>query len=258
MSAPQRYPMLPGEPPELLVHDEPMPCPYLSAETARLPLRLPLSRITRRQLDARLSIGERRQGRLVYRTACPSCRACEAIRIPVADYVLSRTQRRVFRRGAQRIQTELGPVETDLDRVRLYNLHKSERALRQPDDEPLSVAAYGAVLADSCCESFELRYRVDGELIGVAIVDRAERSLSAVYCYYDSAYASLSPGVYSILYQLELCRRWKLEYLYLGLTVHGCDAMTYKRRYLPHERMVDGRWLRFERADEDRGVLCTR
>src|SRR5689334_23599598 len=85
MSAPQRYPMLPGEPPELLVHDEPMRCPYLPGETARLPLRLPLSRISRRQLDARLSLGERRQGRLVYRTACATCRACEAIRIPVAD-----------------------------------------------------------------------------------------------------------------------------------------------------------------------------
>ena len=44
MSAPQRYPMLPGEPPELLVHDEPMQCPYLPEQTARLPLRLPLAR----------------------------------------------------------------------------------------------------------------------------------------------------------------------------------------------------------------------
>jgi arginine-tRNA-protein transferase len=239
--------MLPGEPPELLVHDEPMRCPYLPSETARLPLRLPLSRISRRQLDARLSLGERRQGRLVYRTACATCRACEAIRIPVADYLLSRTQRRVLRRGLRSIQTEMGAIESDSARARLYNVHKGERGLRQPDDEPLSVAAYGAVLADSCCESFELRYRVDGVLIGVAIVDRGERSLSAVYCYYDPAYAALSPGVFSILFQLELCRRWGLEHLYLGLTVHGCDAMTYKRRYLPHERLVGGCWARFER-----------
>lgn len=245
--------MLPGEPPELLVHDEPMRCPYLSGEIARLPLRLPLSRISRRQLDARLAFGERRQGRLVYRTACATCRACEAIRIPVAEYELSRTQRRVLRRGSREIETEIGEIESDSSRTRLYNVHKRERGLRQPDDEPLSVAAYGAVLADSCCESFELRYRVDGELIGVAIVDRGERSLSAVYCYYDPAYAALSPGVYSILYQLELCRRWGLDHLYLGLTVHGCDAMTYKRTYLPHERLVEGRWVRFARCDLEAG-----
>lgn len=245
--------MLPGEPPELLVHDEPMRCPYLPGETARLPLRLPLSRISRRQLDARLSLGERRQGRLVYRTACATCRACEAIRIPVADYVLSKTQRRVLRRGKRLIETEIGAIDSDAARTRLYNVHKGERGLRQPDDEPLSVAAYGAVLADTCCESFEVRYRVGGELMGVAIVDRGERALSAVYCYYDPAYAALSPGVYSILYQLELCKRWGLPHLYLGLTVHGCDAMTYKRTYLPHERLVDARWVRFDRGDDAAG-----
>jgi arginine-tRNA-protein transferase len=103
------------------------------------------------------------------------------------------------------------------------------------------------VLADSCCDSFELRYRIGGELIGVAIVDRGERSLSAVYCYYDPHYGRFSPGVYSILYQLELCRRWGLPHLYLGLTIEGCKAMTYKRRYLPHERLVGGEWQRFER-----------
>jgi len=101
--------------------------------------------------------------------------------------------------------------------------------------------------ADSCCDSFELRYRIGGELIGVAIVDRGERSLSAVYCYYDPSYGRFSPGVYSILYQLELCRRWGLPHLYLGLTIEGCKAMTYKRRYLPHERLIGGEWQRFER-----------
>jgi arginyl-tRNA--protein-N-Asp/Glu arginylyltransferase len=81
----------------------------------------------------------------------------------------------------------------------------------------------------------------------VAIVDRGERSLSAVYCYYDPTFGRFSPGVYSILYQLELCRRWGLPHLYLGLTIEGCKAMTYKRRYLPHERLIGGEWQRFAR-----------
>lgn len=238
--------MLPGEPPELLVHDEPMACPYLPPQTARLPLRLPLSRLSRAQLEQRLGHGERRQGRLVYRTACPSCRACEAIRIPVREFTLGRTQRRVVRRGRRVIDTEIGPVETDERRAYLYNKHKHERGLAA-DAGTTTTASYAVVLADTCCETFELRFRVALELIGVAIVDRGERSLSAVYCYYDPGYAALSPGVYSILYQLDLCRRWGLDYLYLGLTVDGCEAMTYKRSYLPHERLVDGRWQRYSR-----------
>jgi arginyl-tRNA--protein-N-Asp/Glu arginylyltransferase len=238
--------MLPGEPPELLVHDEPMSCPYLPEQTARLPLRLPLARLSRTQLDARLARGERRQGRLVYRTECPNCTACEPIRIAVRDYRLSKTERRVFRRGQRAIHTDIAKVESDERRAALYNRHKQLRGLSH-DGGPISAGGYAAVLADSCCESFELRYRVAGELIGVAIVDRGERALSAVYCYYDPGFGSLSPGVYSILYQLELCRRWGLDHLYLGLTIEGCKAMAYKRRYLPHERLVGGRWQRFER-----------
>ena len=238
--------MLPGDPPELLVHDEPMGCPYLPDQTARLPLRLPLARLSRTQLDQRLRLGERRQGRLVYRTDCPQCQACEAIRIPVRDFELNRTQRRVVRRGRSLIETELGPVQTDERRALLYNKHKLERGLAQ-DGGLTSAASYAVVLADSCCETFELRFSVGGALIGVAIVDRSERALSAVYCYYDPAHAALSPGVYSILYQLDLCRRWGLDYLYLGLTIDRCDAMLYKRRYLPHERLLAGSWQRFER-----------
>ncbi len=246
MSAPQRYPMLPGDPPELLVHDEPMPCPYLPGQTARLPLRLPLARLGRAQLDVRLAKGERRQGRLVYCTGCATCDACEAIRIPARDHRPSRTERRIFRRGQRVIETEIGPVESDERRAALYNRHKQLRGLSH-EGGPITLAGYGAVLADTCCESFELRYRVHGTLIGVAIVDRGERALSAVYCYYDPGYGALSPGVYSILCQLELCRRWGLDYLYLGLTIEGCKAMAYKRRYYPHERLIAGRWQRFAR-----------
>lgn len=246
MSAAPRYPLLPGDPPELLVHDEPIACPYLEGRTARLPLRLPLARLSRKQLDARLDQGERRQGRLVYRAQCAGCNACEAIRIPAGDYRPSKTQRRVYRRGQRLIDTELAPVAADERRAALYNKHKFLRGLSH-DGGAISAAGYATVLADSCCETFELRYWVGPELIGVAIVDRGSRSLSAVYCYYDPDYADLSLGVYSILYQLDLCRRWGLSHLYLGLTIDGCKAMAYKRSYLPHERLIDGCWQRFTR-----------
>jgi arginine-tRNA-protein transferase len=132
------------------------------------------------------------------------------------------------------------------DRVRLYDLHKRVRGLAL-DDEPTKAEIYGLVLADSCCDSFELRYRIGDELVGVAIADRAARSLSAVYCYWHPAYAALSLGTYSILEQIELCRAWGLRYLYLGLYVLGCRPMAYKARFLPHEQLRAGRWVRFDR-----------
>jgi arginine-tRNA-protein transferase len=235
-----------NQPPELVVYDEPGTCSYLEAETWRLPLRLPVRPLTREEFGARLAEGDRRQGRLLYRTACPSCRACEPIRLDVSRFVPTKTQRRVLRRGDDAIEVLLGAPVVDPARVRLYNLHKDGRDLAS-DERNTSADAYRTFLGETCCETFEMRYFVGGELLGVAVIDRADDALSAVYFYWDPAHSALSPGTYSILKQLELCRLLGLRYLYLGLYIGACEAMAYKARYLPHERLIDGEWRKFTR-----------
>jgi arginine-tRNA-protein transferase len=235
-----------GDPPELVVYDEPGPCAYLEGEVWRLPLRLPLRALTREEFGMRLSQGDRRQGRMLYRTGCPSCRACEPIRIEVERFVATRSQRRILRRGNGTIRVMLGPIEVSSERVQLYNVHKQSRDLAR-DEEEASIDAYQSFLGDSCVESFEMRYDVAGERLGFAIVDRADDALSAVYFYWNPKFRALSPGTYSILKQVELCRRLGLPYLYLGLYIARCATMAYKGGFLPHERLVDGRWQRFDR-----------
>lgn len=243
---PQRR-VLAASPPELVVHDAPSPCPYLPDQISRLPLRLPIRRLQRTELEHRLATGDRRQGLMLYRTACPTCVACEPIRIDVERFVPGRTQRRIERRGDEDIETEIGPLEPTLEKVALYNKHKRGRGLSS-GERSIDFDGYTAFLGESCCDSFELRYRVNGRLMGVAVVDRAERSLSAVYFYFDPDHETRSPGVYSVLKQLQLCRRWGLRHLYLGLYIADCPSMAYKRLYLPHERLLDGKWVSFDRA----------
>jgi len=234
-----------NDPLELIVYDELGPCPYLPGQVARMPLRIPLRRLSREEFDRRLETGNRRQGRLLYRTQCPACSACEPIRVIVDKFVPGKTQRRVLRQGERAFRVEFGPPELTRDRVALYNRHKQVRGLMR-DDGALGASGYEAFLVDTCCETFELRYFVDDKLVGVAVVDRGDDALSAVYTYYDPDYEHLSPGVFSVLTQIELCRRWGLSHLYLGLYVEGCSRMTYKGRYTPHERLINGRWRRFD------------
>ena len=241
------YPRLPGNPPEWLVSDEPMRCPYLPEQTARLPLRLPARALRRDEFAQRLEAGDRRQGLLLYRPSCPSCRACEAIRIDVEGFETSKTQRRVVRRGESEIQTTVARPTLTAEKVALYNRHKVERGLLV-GNELLDAAGYEQFLVETCADTIELTYRCAGQLVGVAIADRTTDALSAVYCFYDPAYARLSPGTYSILKQLALCRAWGLRYLYLGLYVAECSSMSYKARFLPHERRIGGLWRRFERS----------
>ena len=256
--------LLDGHPPELLVYDEDTNCPYLANRVARLPMRLPTRPLTAAEFSERLHAGDRRQGLVLYRPNCPDCTACEAIRIDVEQFVPNKTQRRVHRRGQQSFRVEIGEPTLSADRVALYNKHKIGRELMGEGD-PIDETGYGAFLVDSCTVSLELRYyvvepdgapRLPARLGGVAVVDRGSDALSAVYTYFDPELSLLSPGVFSILEQVELCKRWGLRWLYLGLFVGDCPSMAYKARYLPHERLLDGRWVVFDRrADGSVGPM---
>jgi arginine-tRNA-protein transferase len=213
-----------------------------------MPLRLPARSLEREELDERLARGDRRQGFVLYRTACPSCGACEPIRLDPNTFRPDRTQRRVQARGNRLLTTEIGPPTVDAKRVDLYNAHKTARGLGD-GQPPIDAEGYRDFLVSTCCDSFELRYRLGRQLVGIAVVDRGADSLSAVYCFYDPAYAKLSLGCYSILKQLELCRSWGLSHLYLGLYIAECEAMVYKAQFMPHERLLDGNWARFNRGD---------
>lgn len=230
-------------PSELLVHDSLSPCPYLPGQVARMPMRLPIMALRPADLSLRLAAGDRRQGLLLYRPACPMCRACIPLRLNLDEFQPSRTQRRVFRRGEATIETRIGRPKLSADRVALYNRHKLGRGLLT-NDGLIRADDYEEFLVESCTETFELSYWYNDKLIGIAIADRAADGLSAVYCYFDPDAGRLSPGTYSIMKQADLCRRWSLRYLYLGLYVAECSALAYKINFKPHEQLIDGQWVK--------------
>lgn len=240
------YRLVLGTPPELVVHDEIGRCPYLEGRRSRLPLRIPTRPLSAKELAERLAAGDRRQGIFLYRTECPSCTACEPIRIDVESFRAGRTLRRTLRRNDALLRVEIGPPEVSDERIALYNQHKERRGL-DSGRTPLDSVGYREFLVLSSCATFEIRYRLGSELVGIAVVDRAEDALSAVYCYYDPDRTELSLGTYSILKQIELCRRLELKYLYLGLYIAESQHMSYKSRFLPHERLIDGRWVAIEK-----------
>jgi len=233
--------------PHLVVDKTAHPCPYLPDRMAVLPMRLPLLPLDAEQFDRCLAAGDRRQGILLYRPQCPNCTACEPIRLDVQTFAPDRTQRRVLRVGQARLTMRLGRPVVDAERVALYNLHKHARGLDHGEGT-VTAADYAGFLAETCVDTFELSYWDGERLVGVAIVDRAAHSLSAVYCCYDPRVAGVSIGVFSVMTQVELCKAWGLRWLYLGFYVAGCRAMRYKGRYGPHQRLVDGRWATRPRA----------
>jgi arginyl-tRNA--protein-N-Asp/Glu arginylyltransferase len=229
-----------------VVWDQPEPCPYLPGQTARLPLCVPSRKLSPAELDARLEAGDRRTGRMLYGTFCPSCTACEPLRVPVAQFAPSDSQRRVVRRNSSVVSVEMGPVTVDEERLRIFNRHKLERDL-STTGEPMTAMAYHQWFSDTCCDTREVRYRIDEKLVAVSILDVGATAASSVYHYFDPDHAHRSLGVYSVLAEIELCRQIGLSWYYLGYYVRDCSHLAYKASYWPHERRVGGVWTRFER-----------
>ncbi len=240
--------LLPGSPPAVLVADSTEPCPYLEGEAARMPVRLPLRPLTNGETDRHLEAGDRRHGRFLYRPECPACSACEALRIDLDAFAPSRSLRRTERRGDRELEVEIGPPRVDAERIALFERHKTRRGLEIRDLGPMKPDAYARFLVDRPGEAAELRLRLDDRLVGVAVTDLGETSLSAVYTYFDPDLPGHSLGTYAILRQARWGRETGRRWLYLGLYVARNRHMRYKARFLPHERRIDGLWRRSETA----------
>ena len=226
---------------EILVHDVPEPCPYLPGVTARMPLRLQFERDPER-LDRLLAKGDRRVGPLMYRPQCPTCNACESLRIPLELFENTRSHRRTMNRNKDLHLVISTPPATDHDRVNLFNEHRLARGLSK---RRLGAQGYQAWLSQTWTESLEFAWYLDGKLVMVSIVDIGQKASSAVYCYFDPAHSKRSLGTFAILKSIEWGKKKGFTYHYLGLHVAANAHLAYKSRFLPHERLIEGTWQTF-------------
>ena len=233
---------------DITVVDETETCPYLSDQTARMPLRMPLAQITPPQADQRLAAGHRRTGEFVYQTQCPTCEACEPIRVIVPEYKFSRNERRVLKRGDRQLDQQIGSLKSDRQRVDLFNKHRLQRGLSKAEGE-IDLEEYIWGFVRSCFESFEMSYWIEDRLVALAVCDIGQQSLSAVYTFYDPEIKAVGLGTYSILKQIQFCQLRNLRYLYLGFYIEKSPHMVYKSRFRPHERRVSGKWERFGKLE---------
>ena len=235
-----------------VIQDYEEDCVYRPGQTARCPARLPMKRLRPHQLDLLLDEGDQRVGATVFRTNCPTCRACEPVRVDVNAFRPTRSQRRVLNKNLGRIEVTVGlPTLTD-ERVSLWNRHREARGLltAQSQTDP---ETYFHWLVVSCAVTLEVSYRLDGQLVAVSLLDLGETSANSAYCYFDPDYSELSLGVFSVLFEIGYVRSLGMKWYYLGLWTSDCAALRYKTNYVPHERFVRGQWERFE-APEDRGL----
>ncbi len=206
-----------------------------------------------------LSLGWRRSGDCFYKETCPHCKKCLGIRVPVSKFSPSKSQRKSIRKNMD-VQISLcsDPEEFVTDeKIQLLKMYDSRH---NPNSSKSEYEIYdeltwmNGISGDRKKEyhgTYNMDYRVDGKLIGVGIVDRAEDSLSSNYFYYDTSDEILkrSIGVFSVIQEIEACRgnlfngELKSSFYYLGYYIAECDKMNYKIQYKPNELLIDDEWI---------------
>jgi len=207
------------------------PCPYLPQRTAQS-RGLWADQMPAEGYRAFMDAGFRRSGKVIYQPICAGCRACQPIRVPVARFRPSKSQRRCYRRNAD-LAVCIGPPIPTSEKYELYARYIREWHGRADGAEYDEFVSF---LYDSPVESMEFCYRDDdGRLLAVGICDVSARTLSSVYHYFDPRDARRGLGIYGALREIEHARSREIAYYYLGYWIDGCRPMEYKSVLRPFE-----------------------
>lgn len=222
--------------------DSVTPCPYLpdrefTAENFIAPALGP------DEIDSLLEAGFRHFGSYYFRPVCSGCHRCVPLRVVVKEHANSRSERRMLRQNRDLV-VDIGTPTPSRRAFELYQLHQ-ERFERQ---SPSSYEQFVYAFHSPTFGNNQLSVYLEGTLVSVLHLDITGTSISAVYCYYDTALADRSLGTYSILTGLHLAERLGVARYYLGYLVSGNRHMEYKERFRPNEVLVADGWVSFKTA----------
>ena len=219
----------------------PHPCSYLDRTDAQTLFADPRRIITSNSYQHLSDQGFRRSGGHLYRPRCNHCNACIAVRVPMASFKPTRSQRRNLRKNSD-LRVEVEPARFT---HRHYQVYERYISMRHADGDmyPASEDQFRSFLLCTWATTHFVCLYLGERLLSVAVTDQLDDGLSAVYTFFEPTEQSRGLGVHSILQQIELSKALSLSHVYLGYWIKESAKMNYKSQFRPLQMFIDGRWL---------------
>ena len=223
----------------------PSPCPYL-------PGRMERKVFTKIDLadgpglnDTLTHAGFRRSQSILYRPACERCSACKSARIPVKDFEIGRSQRRLLKRNSG-LARGTKPAEATPEQYGLLSRYLDARH-GDGDMAGMDFFDFEGMVEEGAQRTEVVEYReANGRLVAAALIDRLVDGFSMIYSFFDPERTNDGLGTFMILDHVSRARREGLPFVYLGYWVQGSPKMAYKARYRPLEILEPSGWRRMD------------
>ncbi len=203
--------------------------------------------VTGEQLDALLADAWRHFGTHFFRYNLgvyeDEIRLVLPLRIRLANFKLSKNQRRVLRRNAD-LTTEIRPIEISDETHALFERHKR----RFKRDAPATV--FDFLSHDPAAipvTGLEVNVRSEGELAAVSFFGLGYVSISSIYGIFDPDALSRSLGIFTMLKEIEYAIGQGKQFYYHGYAYSGVSFYDYKKRFSGLENSDwKGSWSEFQ------------
>lgn len=219
----------------------PMSCPYLAGKIERN-LFTEIKGPNAQELHDRLArAGFRRSHNILYRPACPGCRACVPVRVDACGFRPSKSQRRILRVNQDLVARETRPLAT-AEQHALFARYQSRRHAGS-EMAAMNMADYRAMVEESAIDTRMIELRTpQGCLVACCLVDCLSDGLSAVYSFYAPEDVRRSLGTHIVLWLIERARGLDLPFVYLGYWISASEKMSYKARFSPLQALGPAGW----------------
>jgi arginine-tRNA-protein transferase len=161
------------------------------------------------------------------------------LRIHLADFHPSKSQRRVMRKNAD-LDTRIQLAKIDDETHALFASHKQRFKSGVPESIYDFLSREPARVPNTM---LEVAIRLKGRLVAASFFDLGETSVSSVYAVFEPIEAARSLGVFTLLKELEYASLTGKQFCYQGYSYEGKSFYDYKKRFTGNQEFDwKGNW----------------